>query len=133
MTSGVDLVGQTGTVLSGIVNRVGDINGLVAAIATSAHAQADSLNQVSAAVADVDRVTQQNAAMVEESTAAARSLSQEATELAEVVQRFDTGRRASPTPRHIARKPAAAVPAPRYATAGNAALKVNNDVDWSEF
>lgn len=133
VTSGVDLVGQAGTVLSGIVNRVGDINGLVAAIATSAHAQADSLNQVSAAVADVDRVTQQNAAMVEESTAAARSLSQEATELAEVVQRFDTGRGASPTPRHIARKPAAAVPAPRYATAGNAALKVNNDVDWSEF
>ncbi|HQS96652.1 MAG: hypothetical protein B7X90_15500 [Novosphingobium sp. 17-62-19] len=132
VASGVDLVGQAGTVLSGIVSRVGEINGLVAAIAANAHGQADSLQQVNAAVGDVDRVTQQNAAMVEESTAAARSLSQEATELAEVVQRFDTGRRAQTVKSLSTRKPAAA-PAPRYPTAGNAALKINNDVDWSEF
>ncbi|NLR69528.1 methyl-accepting chemotaxis protein [Novosphingobium sp. ERN07] len=132
VSAGVDLVGQAGTVLSGIVHRVGEINDLVAAIATSAHDQADSLHQVNAAVSDVDRVTQQNAAMVEESTAAARSLSVEATELTEVVKRFDTGTHRANV-RQLPPRKSIGIPSGSYATAGNAALKVNNAVDWSEF
>lgn len=133
---GVNLVGQTGSVLSGIVSRVGDINTEVAEIASNAHSQAVSLQQVNTAVADVDRVTQQNAAMVEEATAAARSLSHEARELANVVQRFDTGTQSVNRPM---RAPAVGSfaqphrPADQYQSVGNAALKVVGSHDWSEF
>lgn len=88
VAAGVSLVGQTGNVLSGIVSRVSDMNQLVAEIAANAHVQASSLQQVNATVADVDRVTQQNAAMAEETTAAAQSLSLEAEDLGIVVCTF---------------------------------------------
>lgn len=136
VTSGVSLVSQTGSVLVGIVNRVSEINDLVSQIAATAREQANSLDTVNQTVADVDRVTQQNAAMVEESTAAARSLSREAAELTEVVQRFAGGqdnvaaiRPAAPAPSlHAA--PVAASP---YRSTGNAALKLEPENDWSEF
>ena len=108
---------------------------MVQEIASSAHSQATSLQQVNTAVAEVDRVTQQNAAMVEESTAAARSLSQEASGLANVVQRFVTGsgvanrqiRASASRPRFV---PSAKI---QYQSSGNAALKVLADEDWAEF
>lgn len=128
VASGVNLVGQTGLVLTGVLNRVGEINTLVSEIAARAQEQAVSLQQINTAVAEVDRVTQQNAAMVEESTAAARSLSQEAAELVGVVQRFETGRRGA-TPL----RSAAPAPQPIYQSRGNAALKAVPSHDWSEF
>lgn len=130
VSSGVELVGRAGTVLAGIVSRVSEINALMATIASNAHNQAGSLQQITAAMVDVDRVTQQNAAMAEESTAAARSLSLEAGELAEVVQRFDTGRGAQ-TAHAASSRPSSG--APRYASVGSAALKVVEQQDWSAF
>ena len=138
--SGVGLVGETGTLLTKIVSRVGEINTLVSDIASSAQSQASSLHQVNAAVADLDRVTQQNAAMVEESTAAARSLTDEARELTNIVSRFETGRQSrsadiarrvsTPPPAKAAHRPKAAPPA----TVGATALKViEPQEDWSEF
>lgn len=88
VSTGVRLVGETGTVLATIVERVGEINEQVSAIATTAEAQATNLTRVNGAVSELERVTQQNAAMVEESTAAARSLSAEAQELSDAVTRF---------------------------------------------
>ena len=85
---GVNLVGETGLALSRIVSRVTEISELVSHIATSAEQQAAGLQQVNTAVGEMDSVTQQNAAMVEESTAAARSLASEAEELAKHVARF---------------------------------------------
>ncbi|MBB4614463.1 methyl-accepting chemotaxis protein [Novosphingobium taihuense] len=128
VASGVSMVGQTGLVLSGVLNRVGEINTLVSQIATNAQEQAISLQQINTAVVDVDRVTQQNAAMVEESTAAARSLAQEAAELVKVVQRFETGRRSATLIR-----PAVPAAQPLYQSHGNAALKAVPAHDWSEF
>jgi methyl-accepting chemotaxis protein len=139
VTSGVALVGQAGTVLSGIVARVGEISNEVSEIAKNAHSQAISLQQVNTAVTEVDRVTQQNAAMVEESTAAARSLSQEAQDLAGVVQRFDTGsgRKVEQVRQIKSAKAHSSVQthssSVRYQSAGSAALKVVGDHDWSEF
>lgn len=136
VTSGVNLVGQAGDVLSGIVSRVGEANDQVAEIARNAHSQAVSLQQVSTAVSEVDRVTQQNAAMVEESTAAARSLSQEAQDLASVVHRFKTDTQ-SRTPvkasAHAGSVPRPSAPASQFRAVGSAALKVSGEEDWSEF
>ncbi|MCH2236475.1 MAG: hypothetical protein A2792_09145 [Sphingomonadales bacterium RIFCSPHIGHO2_01_FULL_65_20] len=90
VADGVALVDETGTVLLTIGDRVAAVNTRIAEISASVQAQASRLQQVNIAVGDMDRMTQQNAAMVEESTAASRSLADEANGLAMVVQRFST-------------------------------------------
>jgi methyl-accepting chemotaxis protein len=86
--TGVDLVGETGEALRRIIAGVQDINRIVVEIAASATEQATGLHQVNAAVNQMDQATQQNAAMVEQSTAASHALSNEARELGRLVQRF---------------------------------------------
>ncbi|NBB51195.1 globin-coupled sensor protein, partial [Rhizobium sp. CRIBSB] len=106
---GVGLVGQTGEALTAIVGRVMEINGLMAEINASAQEQATALAQVNTAVNQMDQTTQQNAAMVEQSTAASHNLSQEAAELAQLVGRFQI-RSASGGRTRPAARPAAANP-----------------------
>ncbi len=91
---GVDLVGQTGEALEKIVAQVGEITGLVTEIAASAREQSTGLGEVNTAVNQMDQVTQQNAAMVEQSTAASHHLAQEADELARLVSKFRLGNQA---------------------------------------
>ncbi|MGP7795789.1 methyl-accepting chemotaxis protein [Sphingomonas sp. CLY1604] len=138
--AGVELVSETGKALDRIIVRISEISTLVAQIATAAEHQATGLQQVNVAVSEMDGVTQQNAAMVEEATAAARSLSAEADELARQVARFKiaagseaprTGsvvhqlqNRAADAGRRIAR-------AARRSTGGGAAAVAADD--WSEF
>ncbi|WP_269715595.1 globin-coupled sensor protein [Caulobacter sp. NIBR2454] len=86
--AGVDLVGQTGEALQRIVTRVGEIDSLVGEIASSALEQSAGLNQVNIAVGQMDHVTQQNAAMVERSTASSRSLRSEAADLTALIGKF---------------------------------------------
>lgn len=87
----VALVGETGKLLAAIVDRIGTINASASEIARSADEQAINLEQVNGAVAEMDSVTQQNAAMVEETSAAARSLAQESDQLAGLVAGFSVG------------------------------------------
>ncbi|MCH7627693.1 MAG: methyl-accepting chemotaxis protein [Proteobacteria bacterium] len=87
---GVSLVGETGTVLRTIVEQVTRINSAIGEIANDAQVQARDLNDVSLSFGKIDRVTQQNAAMVEESNAAAHNLSREADVLTRLVSRFMT-------------------------------------------
>ena len=89
--AGVKLVGETGEALQRIVDRVAEIDSLVTEIAASAQEQAVGLAQVNTAVNQMDQVTQQNAAMVEESTAASHSLAQEAEALQASVAQFRVG------------------------------------------
>jgi methyl-accepting chemotaxis protein len=88
VSSGVQLVGKTGTALTRIVGQVSEINSLVVEIAASADEQSQGLAEVNGAVNQMDQVTQQNAAMVEESTAASHNLAEEARQLATLVSRF---------------------------------------------
>jgi methyl-accepting chemotaxis protein len=88
VSEGVVLVGKTGEALARIVAQVAEINGTVADIAASAHEQATGLAQVNAAVNQMDQVTQQNAAMVEESTAASHALAREADALRRLMSQF---------------------------------------------
>ncbi|USQ96431.1 methyl-accepting chemotaxis protein [Caulobacter sp. RL271] len=88
---GVKLVDETGRALTGIVERVTEIDGLISEIAKSSQEQATGLHEVNTAVNQMDQVTQQNAAMVEEATAAAANLKAGSQELAELVGRFQTG------------------------------------------
>jgi methyl-accepting chemotaxis protein len=100
---GVKLVAQTGEALAEIVTKVAQIDGLISEIASSSQEQATGLAQVNVAVNQMDQVTQQNAGMVEEATAAAASLSNESRELTRLVGQFRTGNAA---PRASARRAA---------------------------
>ncbi len=91
VATGVKLVSETGQALGRIVTQVSQLNGLVAELAASAKEQSTGLGEVNAAVNQMDQVTQQNAAMVEEATAASHSLSEEARELARLVGEFRIG------------------------------------------
>jgi methyl-accepting chemotaxis protein len=84
----VKLVGETGMALGRTLEQVEQINQLVREIAASAREQATGLGEVNTAVNQMDQVTQQNAAMVEEATAASHSLAGEALELGRLVGQF---------------------------------------------
>ena len=90
MRDGVTLVDETGKRLEGILRRVTEINGLMGDIASAATHQARNLEQVNGAVGAMDRMTQQNAAMVEQSSAATRSLAAEFEALNQLVATFRT-------------------------------------------
>ena len=144
VAQGVGLVGETGKALERIVTQVTEINGLVSEIAASAKEEALGLAQVNTAVNEMDHVTQQNAAMVEESTAASRVLADEARELSRLVARFKLSSVHAAT---TARPAAAAAPAraapradPRPAqrpvTQGATALAMKPQAEeegWEEF
>lgn len=85
---GVELVEETGGSLSAIEGQVVQIDEMVDAIATAAREQSTGLSEVNIAVNQMDHVTQQNAAMVEETSAATHRLSAEAEALAHLVSRF---------------------------------------------
>jgi len=91
VASGVALVDETGKALGRTLEQVDKLNRLVGEIAASAQEQATAMHEVNTAVNQMDQVTQQNAAMVEESTAASHSLAGEAEELARLVGQFRTG------------------------------------------
>lgn len=87
---GVDLVSASGKSLEDIVAEVAQMSTFVNTITSSTSEQADSLREVAASADQMDKVTQQNAAMVEETTAAAQNLTQETDALAEMMARFKT-------------------------------------------
>lgn len=96
VTQGSALVSQAGATMQEIVDNVVRVRGIIGQIASSAAEQADSTHQISVAVADLDRMTQQNAALVEQSAAAATSMREQAAHLSTVVNTFrlESGQRA---------------------------------------
>ncbi len=85
---GVDHVGKAGSALTNIVESVGHISSLVSTIAQGASEQSNGLAEINIGVTQLDQVTQQNAAMVEQTTAASHALQQDATGLSALVSVF---------------------------------------------
>ncbi|HEY9063779.1 MAG TPA: methyl-accepting chemotaxis protein [Burkholderiaceae bacterium] len=88
--AGTTLVGEAGRTMADIVAQVRRVTDLVAEINASTSEQSTGIVQVNQAVAAIDQGTQQNAALVEQSTAAAESLKGQAGQLLEVISRFKT-------------------------------------------
>jgi len=86
--SGTTLAADAGAAMQRIVDQVRRVEGLISEISNASGEQASGIHQVSEAVAQLDRVTQQNAALVEESAAAAQSLQQQTVALSEAVSVF---------------------------------------------
>jgi methyl-accepting chemotaxis protein len=151
---GVDLVAATGKALERIMVQITEINSVVGEIAVGAKEQAVGLEQVNTAINQMDQVTQQNAAMVEESMAASHSLSHETKQLSSQISQFQTARapdsdpirrelqkaaphafrsttKASPTSETRRPAPRSAQTGPKMVANG---LHVVNDSDrWEEF
>ncbi|UWQ74147.1 methyl-accepting chemotaxis protein [Leisingera sp. M658] len=98
VASGVDLVGRTGIELKQIIDSVGHISTHISGIATGAKEQATSLSEINLGVSQLDQVTQQNAAMVEETSAASQLLSADASQLTREVSKFRSAGNPAPAP-----------------------------------
>lgn len=140
---GVKLVSETGEALKTIQENIVAVNDHMQAIASSAREQSTGLSEVNSAVNQMDQVTQQNAAMVEESNAASASLAQETVRLRELISRFKLSHAQvqQATRRDTATSQARPSSAPARATTsrpqsrpamthGNAAIKQD---EWQEF
>ena len=147
---GVRLVAETGKSLERIKAQVMEINDVVAGIASGAKEQAIALEEVNKAINQMDQVTQENAAMVEESTAAGLALTRETAQLSELIGQFQVGaatgdeamrrqlRKAAP---HAFRPPAKASASPAIQPARKPAPKIPHETpkaavngeSWEEF
>ncbi|MGV8939291.1 MAG: methyl-accepting chemotaxis protein [Allorhizobium sp.] len=100
--SGVALVDQAGEALQTIAHEVNAISREIEKIVGSAREQSSGLTEIDAAIGEIDRNTQKNAAMVEESSAAIQSLAQEAGMLEKLMERFRVSASAAPATRRRA-------------------------------
>ena len=143
--TGSRLVNEAGQTMGDIVDSIVRVTDIMGEITSATHEQTIGIEQINMAIAQMDEVTQQNAALVEEAAAASQSMQEQAGELAHVVGFFKTGnhvasvsklspaRAAAPAPAIArpaarpapARKAVAAAPARR----GNAAA----ESEWEEF
>lgn len=89
--NGVKLVNETGKSLERIMGQVSEITTIVAQIAAGAKEQSIGLGEVNTAITQMDQVTQQNAAMVEQTTAASHSLTEETEQLSGLIGQFQIG------------------------------------------
>ncbi len=157
--TGATLVNQAGTALGEIVTAVKKVTDIVAEIAAASREQATGLDQINTAVASMDEMTQRNGALVEETSASAQSLSNQASELARLVAFFQiegSTRAAKPAaaPKPATKPVEAAKPAPKLADKPQVKLApkpvappiakpmakpapapvgAGNDDDWKEF
>ena len=150
---GVELVNRAGASLSEIVESIKRVAEIVSDIAAASGEQSTGIDQINAALSQMDVVTQQNSALVEENAAAAKSLEQQSLGMDQQVGFFQfDGAQSVPTPAVVARvrpvreptppRPAATVgyrqgPPRRGGSVGGAqaalATAVANDPDWKEF
>ncbi len=128
---GVELVGLTGKALEKIVAQVIDLEASVSNITARAKEQATSLQDIQEVVHQIDRNTQTNAAMAEETMRASANLQQEAKELANMISGFRVGQAFS---RPITAPPSK-VKAPVVAlkTTGRGGAAPAENADWEEF
>ena len=108
VTEGTRLVDESGKALAEIVVRVKKVTDVMAEIASSSREQASGIEQVNKAITMMDDVTQQNAALVEEASAAAQALTEQASNLTQLISRYRVGEgSAAEAPRAAVRPPAA--------------------------
>ncbi|TDY34535.1 methyl-accepting chemotaxis protein [Janthinobacterium sp. 75] len=110
VAAGSKLVDEAGATMEQVVDSVRKVTAIMADISVATTEQSDGIAQVNQALAQMDGVTQQNAALVEEAAAAAESLQDQASHLAEVVSVFKLGEQVRQT------APAASAATPRAAT-----------------
>ncbi len=141
--SGARLVNQAGDTMKEIVQSVRRVADVIGEITAAASEQSGGIAQVNTSIANLDQMTQQNAALVEQSAAAAQSLREQADQLAQAIAVFKLAGHVAPPRLATAAAPARAEPsvarpaAPRPAPASlppvQTARKAADDSDWESF
>jgi methyl-accepting chemotaxis protein len=132
--SGSKLVADAGSTMAEIVASVQRVSNIIGEVTAASEEQSQGIGQVNGAVVQLDRMTQQNAALVEQSATAAESLKDQADRLASLVTAFRLDDTGAPTPGSGATATPAKVAAatPRAARAA-AAATASSDADWKTF
>jgi len=135
---GVELVNQAGGALGQIVGSIAEVASIVREISSASQEQASGIHEINGSISSMDEMTQQNSAMVEESTAAARALSNQAEKLSELMAFFKLGASATakgqPSSRSKPLPRAGAVQAPLKPESDHAAMaRTTDDSSWAEF
>ncbi|CAD0330077.1 methyl-accepting chemotaxis protein [Xanthomonas hortorum] len=151
VAQGASLVHQAGTTMSEIVASVQRVTDIMGEISAASQEQSSGIEQVNLTVTQMDEATQQNAALVEEATAAARAMEEQAGQLTDAVAVFKLTPAARPKPVASTAKsnvkPAfSAAPSPKRApvagkhvaapqphSAGRTSSNAGNDSQWHEF
>jgi len=133
--AGSKLVAQAGSTMTEVVASVQRVTDIMGDISSASAEQSDGIEQVNHAVAEMDQVTQQNAALVEEAAAAAASLQDQAAALADVVRIFKLGKGQQAVPARIASRGAAKVAPIRIAAVKRppAARQLADAEQWETF
>jgi methyl-accepting chemotaxis protein len=130
---GVDLVNRAGQSLNEIVEAIKGVAQVVSDIAGASAEQSGGIDQVNKALSQMDEVTQQNSALVEQNAATAKNLEQQSAAMGVRVSTFKLGdaRPAEPASRHVAARTHGANGArPARRTQGNLAVAVNNEAEF---
>ena len=136
---GTKLVDMSGQTLEEIVTSVKKVSDIVAEIAAASQEQSSGIEQVNKAVMQLDQVTQQNAALVEEAAAASEAMDGQARDLRELMKFFKTGDDAdiqAPAPSRATvekSRPAAAKAAARRPAKTTRSAAAGDDEEWQEF
>ncbi len=138
---GTRLVDDSGQTLGEIVNSVRKVSDIIAEIAAASSEQSAGIEQVNKAITQLDEVTQQNAALVEEAAAASESMDDQARSLNEMMNFFETGETSHTisTPPAVEKVPSAAVKAPKVTpklkpvATNSAPVTASDDSEWEEF
>jgi methyl-accepting chemotaxis protein-1 (serine sensor receptor) len=156
--SGSALVNEAGTTMEEIVTSVRRVTDIISEISSAGREQEVGIEQINTAVAEMDTVTQQNAALVEQAAAASQAMQEQAVKLAEMVAVFQVegsniaARKTASAPQATARTAAAAAPArkpalklatkpapratpasPKPAAAAPRKAPAENSQEWEEF
>jgi methyl-accepting chemotaxis protein len=128
---GTELVNKAGATLKEIVGSVKQVADIVSEIAGASKEQSAGVDEINSAIAQMDQVTQQNAALVEQSTAAVKSLVNQANDLKKLIEFFKVTERKNTSPAIVTPKPA--MPANIKKSDNKSESKVNYDQGWEEF
>ena len=129
---GMNLVDSADDTLGRLTNHVQEVNAIIAEISQASQEQSDGVSQINVAVGQIDTTTQQNAALVEESAAAAISLQSQASALTQTVSAFKltAGETVSAS---SAQRESASVMSTKPALALATGTSVKNNQDWTSF
>jgi methyl-accepting chemotaxis protein len=134
---GSELVDESGRTLEDIVDGAKKVGDIISEIAAAGVEQTAGIEQVNKAVTQMDEMTQQNAALVEEAAAAGESLEEQGKSLQQMMDFFNTGQEIAAAPRQeprlMSRKPKPAAAQPARKPVSRQAPKVADDDEWEEF
>ncbi|MGK5021379.1 methyl-accepting chemotaxis protein [Janthinobacterium sp. LB2P10] len=137
--AGNRLVEQAGSTMHEVVASVRRVTGIMSEMLSSSQEQSTGIEQINMAVTQMDNVTQQNAALVEEAAAAAQAMQAQVNSLNEVVSVFSLGNIASvrAAPPRVSSRPPAPPPAARHTLAtakpARSAVAKPSEIEWEQF